>query len=197
MFDVMVDLETASTSTHAAVFSIGAVAFDPNGSLAEDVRQIPGERCFSLNVDLQSCIDLGCDVSGDTIYWWLRQAEAARLALVNPPPVPVEYAMTRFIAFLSDNMSGNDCLWSNGADFDVPIVQELARKLKLDFPVKFWNIEHTRSVYKLAGVRLPRADHRPGGHNSLFDAIIQARYVQQSLQLIRSNSAILALDKRL
>jgi hypothetical protein len=111
MFDVMVDLETASTSTHAAVFSIGAVAFDPNGSLAEDVRQIPGERCFSLNVDLSSIHALSTNL----------------LVCVYPEPIIVRVDITHCLTRLSkhDTYSSHSNLsaqilpyWHLTKDFD-------------------------------------------------------------------------------
>jgi len=62
---LMIDLETMGNVKNSAIVSIGAVEFNiENGDIGEE---------FYAVVNLQSCLDKGMVVNGDTIYWWLNQ----------------------------------------------------------------------------------------------------------------------------
>jgi len=180
--DVMVDLETMSTRGDAAFVSIGAVAFDPDGS------SVPkdGKKVFHRNVDLQSCIDLGLRVSGDTVMWWLSRPDVARQSLMDPPPVPVTDVLTAFTEWYSSVTRYGSCVWSHGATFDVPLISECYERLGLKAPWKFWDVNDTRTVFRRVGMKLPRADDRADGHTALFDAITQAEHLQKCHAAMRA-----------
>ena len=76
--EVMLDLETMSTSSSAAIVSIGAVKFDPHGKIGDFGDPANAEyKPFYCTVELTSCIDAGLHVSGSTIEWWLKQENDA------------------------------------------------------------------------------------------------------------------------
>lgn len=56
---IMIDSETLATSPNAAILTIGAVKFDPLG----DELYVPEMESFYVKVDLDSCHELGLEVS--------------------------------------------------------------------------------------------------------------------------------------
>ena len=184
--DVMVDLETMGIRVDAAFVSIGAVAFDPFHS--------PGPASDALkfyrNVDLQSCIDLGLRIDGGTVMWWMTKDDEARRALVDPKPVPVVDALRDFVIWYKRVTEHRSCVWSHGATFDIPIISEACLRAGLISPWTFWMCNDTRTVFRLADWKLPNADTRGGGHNSLNDAVAQAAHLQRCIAKLRLAASV-------
>lgn len=67
MNNLMIDLESMGKKPNAPIVSIGAVIFDPqSGELGQE---------FYTAVNLESAMEQGAVPDGDTILWWLRQAQ--------------------------------------------------------------------------------------------------------------------------
>lgn len=179
--DVMVDLETMSTRGNAAFVSIGAVAFEPSGTMVQKI----GSSIFYQNVDLQSCMSLGLHVDASTIMWWLRQSDAARKALTDPTPQPVELVLKAFSQWYARVTSKESFIWSHGNSFDVPIISECYARIGMKTPWFFSRSHDTRTIFDYVGEKIPAADIRTGGHNSLFDAIAQAEHLQRCLSRLK------------
>jgi DNA polymerase III epsilon subunit-like protein len=62
---VMVDIETMGNESYSSIVSIGALEFDLE--TGETGRE------FYVNVDLQSCIDVGLILNASTVMWWMSQ----------------------------------------------------------------------------------------------------------------------------
>ena len=88
--NVMLDLETLSTSTDAAVIAIGAVAFDENA--------VHTDESFYVAIDLNDAIYHG-HVSGDTLKWWMWQSSEAKKASFEGT-TPVVNALVQFNNFI-------------------------------------------------------------------------------------------------
>lgn len=72
---LMLDIETMGNESFSSIVSIGALEFDiETGKTGKE---------FYVNVDLQSCMDLGLIVNASTIMWWLNQNEQARKDLTD------------------------------------------------------------------------------------------------------------------
>lgn len=164
---VMIDLETLSTSTGAAVLQIGAVEFDPFGTAIGDT--------FNRYISLQGCnrhIDI------DTVLWWMSQSPAAIGGLVKgirEEGVSYAQALAELAAFVG-NAPG---VWSHGATFDLPILRSAAFALGINIPWKYWNEFDTRTVYLLKGK--PKLKREGVHHNALDDAVYQAKCIQERL----------------
>lgn len=74
---LMIDIETLSTAVDAAITQIGLAPFRIDGT-------DPLEDGVLINVDPQSCIDLGMRVDWSTTHWWMMQSREARDALPRP-----------------------------------------------------------------------------------------------------------------
>jgi hypothetical protein len=180
--DVMVDIETLDTSPTAAILSIGAARFDPRGDEL-------GET-FYTNVSLPSSLDAGFTVSGDTIYWWLKQEKAAQEALLVAP-VKVKEALNNFRTFvLLTGEFKTTSLWSHGSDFDLVILSQAMQRCNLEVPWMRRLVRDTRTLFALAPgyYALVKAKALPKSgtvHNALDDALSQVQWVQTAYRLLK------------
>jgi hypothetical protein len=160
MNNIMLDLETMSDCSNAAIVSIGAVKFD----IAITDR-------FYCNIDLQSCLDCGLSVSGSTIMWWLSQSGEARNALAIQP-VPIKRALEDFAAWAGIDPA---VIWGNGAAFDNAILANAYRKTGIAQPWAFWNDRCYRTIRSLH----PDVEFKRVGihHRSVDDAESQALHL--------------------
>jgi exodeoxyribonuclease VIII len=168
MHDVMIDLETMSTRPNAAIVAIGAVEFD--------IKSLSTGRAFYRVVDLDSSIRSGGEVDADTILWWLRQSEPARLALLQD----TEHISTVLVAFstwIRESGLESDAIrvWGNGSDFDNVILASAYRRWNITLPWKFFN---NRCFRTFKSIHHDIKTERVGtAHNALDDAMHQARHL--------------------
>lgn len=162
MRDMMLDLETFGTRPGCVIRSIGALMFDPRATMSNP----NSEEMFYVNVDRASCEVLGMHVDPDTEKWWsqpkMREAQAA--LLVDPRPV-TEAACT-FLDFW--RRSGARRVWSQGGNFDEPIMTAFLRACGLSAPWKFYDARCTRTAYQM-GEFDPFSVRREGTHHSALD----------------------------
>lgn len=170
----MIDLETMSTASDAAILSIGVQPFDPRGDGIDEGAGL------LINVDLQACMTAGLRVDASTIMWWLAQSDDARAALYNKmsDAVLLSTALTELVAF--GQRSGGWSwakVWSNGAAFDIPILEHAFRVCRRDIPWEYNNVLDVRTMKWLAP-DVPKVTPTVI-HNALSDAQAQAVYVQR------------------
>ena len=75
----------------------------------------------------------------------------------------------------------NGHVWSNGASFDIVVMESAWRNFKQLPPWSFWNIRDTRTIYEICGVKLK--DKKYGTkttHRAVEDAEHQAIVVQDA-----------------
>ena len=166
---VMIDLETFSTRPTAAIASIGAVKFTESG-----IRDK-----FYVNIDPKSCKELGLHFSKETLEWWANQSKEARDAL-KVDRKSINEAIEMFI-----NWYGSKSLktWSNGADFDLPILSYAMLMAGYKAPWKYWDGMCVRTITTLTGQKIPR--DAGVSHNALDDAANQAEYI---IKFMRGNN---------
>lgn len=160
---VMIDLETLSTRPTAAIVSIGACKFSDTKIVSE----------FYVNVSAKSSKENGLHVSKETVDWWLKQSDSARNALlINPQPLDVALKM-----FLEWYGSKSLKTWSNGADFDLPIMANALLQCSMEVPWKYWDGMCVRTIQTLTNSKVPRQEGTH--HNALDDAVNQAKYIMR------------------
>jgi len=177
MKHVMLDLETLGTVADSCIMSIGAVRFDLESERLDD-------NGFYASVSIDSNLELKRRVQEDTLIWWMNQGDSAR-GVFNEAKQTLATALTE----LSDWIGGDDCqVWSNGADFDLPMLAHAFTSLRMEVPWKFWNSNCFRTYKKLPGAKLIRLPMVGTKHNALFDAIHQARTAQAIHKALFSNN---------
>jgi len=157
-----------ATHPNAAIVAIGAVRF--TDELKDTFYQV---------VDLQSAIDTGLDVNGDTLNWWLMQEEAARQA-ITVPGLALTQALTLFSKWLGEGA----VVWGNGASFDNAILINAYYKTGITLPWEYYNNRCYRTVKSFhPHIKLTRIGIL---HNALDDAKSQAKHLIEIFKNIKT-----------
>lgn len=167
MKHVMIDLETLGTVADAVILSIGAVRFDPDTNQIDDAG-------FYKSISIESNLDYKRRIQEDTLIWWLGQSVAAQ-HVFHEPKETLETSLCEFSDWLGDDKA---YMWSNGADFDLPMLAHAFTQCTITIPWKFWNSRCVRTLKNLdvaKNIKVPRLGTH---HNALQDAIHQAQLVQ-------------------
>lgn len=166
MKHVMLDVESLGTTASAVIMSVGACKFDLVSGKIDDAG-------FYASVSIESNLDYGRRVQEDTLLWWLKQEVAAQSVFHEQ-----KIALPEALQELSDWIGSDDCsVWSNGADFDLPMLAHAYSQVQLELPWKFWNSNCVRTYKKLPGAKDIRPPALGVKHNALSDAYQQAQMV--------------------
>jgi hypothetical protein len=173
-YHVMIDMETLDNVPTAVVLSWGAVLFTKDKILAESYME------FNIDPQLRD----GRTISADTLAWWFRQSQEATNILSQNGRVKEYLAATYLKDFweplskaLPDKGSNNPFyqtyIWSNGASFDLPIMEHVYRQLETKSPFFFGRHKCFRTFKD--GTKCDELVPRQGvHHNALDDAKWQA-----------------------
>ncbi|MFA5048718.1 MAG: 3'-5' exonuclease [Patescibacteria group bacterium] len=159
MKDIMLDLETMSTGSYAAIISIGAVYFDGDKL---------GQR-FYETVSLESVMAAKFSIDASTILWWMRQSDEARKEF-GKSNKSIMIVLDEFSSFCKKR--DNVRIWGNGSDFDNVILGNAYRVFKMDIPWKYTNNRCFRTVKNIHPLKIYPDTHN--AHNALSDAVWQA-----------------------
>ena len=167
----MIDLETLDAKPSSTILTLGAVKFNP---LTFD--DPTNELYIKLDIDEQD--GLGRTTSESTIDWWMKQdpkiqedafSETGRVGLTQALSQLTKYCIT------------SDVIWAHGYGFDMTILEDLYRQVKLPIPWNFWQIRDSRTLFALLPED-PRKSMQTDLHNALADAYYQAKGVQMAYQ---------------
>ena len=162
---LMFDLETMAVTPRAVVLTLGAVTFNPFSN------EIYDELYFRIDIDDQD--RLGRDVDPNTLDWWAKQDAAVMEEAFSPDNrVPLEDAVQQFHKFAW----GCNKVWSHGSVFDIIMMEDIYRQLNRTQPWNFYDCRDTRTLFDLADPEMEKSATQQ--HNALFDAIRQAKGVQ-------------------
>jgi len=163
MTNIMLDLETLGTRPGSIILAIGAVKFG-NGEISSH---------FYRRIDPSSSTRHGLTMDADTVMWWLKQDEAARIELTKPGE-ELPAVLAQFTKWMADEKA---LIWGNGASFDNAMLAEAFARVGIPQPWKFWNDRCYRTV------KATRPDLKPREigtkHNALDDAASQAEHLMK------------------
>jgi hypothetical protein len=164
--NIMVDLETLGLQADSVVMSIGAVKFDlETGEISPDK--------FYCSVSIDSNLAQNRRMSETTLLWWMQQSPEAQKVFAEPK-VAISGALEELSSFFDHP---DYRVWSNGADFDLPILAHLYSTNMLDQPWQFHNSRCYRTLKNLPLARNAVKPPNPVAHNALFDAEYQALHL--------------------
>lgn len=176
---MMIDLETLGTTADSVIVSMGAVVFDL------DDLTIADDTLYEV-LDIDAQVRAGRIISHDTLAWWMTKTEpAARkvFATRKNERCPFHYAL----GILNEFAQRNDVkyVWSNGKDFDIPMVVHAMHHASIEPYWKFWNHKCFRDYVTEHD---PEKKFRPqaNDHNALADAFNQAHWLI-NIEQSRSN----------
>lgn len=166
----MLDIETLSQHSDAAVFEVGIIEFDRDSNIQDYQR-----RCWTIEPTTGH-------IEPATIAWWMRQERIPDLQGSN------ELDAARNIhAFLSEITSYPDVrLWAKGPSFDCVILTNFLRRHGFEMPISFRDWRDVRTLMEVAD--WPELPSVPAGfvaHNTLDDCaeqIVAVRTCWSSLE---------------
>lgn len=155
----MLDTETFGLSPDSLIVSIGGVFFDETGLGVE------GYWPLELN-------QLGRVIDPGTIAWWLQQSDEARQ--VFHPDVE-RHTIYEALTSLASAIEKDTLVWSNGADFDLPLLANAYKAIGMTTP---WGYKNTR-CFRTLRAQFPDVEGPVGltKHNALDDAKWQASFL--------------------
>lgn len=166
MKHLMIDNETLATTSDAVILSIGAVPFDLETGVVSD-------KGFYVSLSVDSNLEYKRRISEATLLWWLKQESAAQQVFHEP-----KQHLATGLEELSGYIGRNDyTVWSNGADFDIPMLAHAFTQVGMDVPWQFWNTRCYRTYKNLPGAKAVAAPSSGVKHNALSDAYNQAVHV--------------------
>lgn len=138
--EVMIDIETLSTSTRAVVLSVAAHTFNKSVGL-----RTTNEAMWTLNLDEQFAA--GRSVSESTLMFWLAQKNtpAFDIAFAANRSWEVNPGLCALSAFIR-HVAG-DVFWANSPNFDMVILESLYRDFGIAVP---WRYHQWRDVRTIA-----------------------------------------------
>lgn len=179
---MMLDLETLSTSNRAALLQVGIAVFDPLGDCVT--------HSCEWNVDVSSCVAMGGEVDDGAIRFWLLQPDAARRVVAADPVMTISHVL----ADMERWYHGCTAAWSNGAAFDLSIMEFYFRAQSIRCPWSHRAQRDTRTLWALArDMGWQRPERGPTAHTAMADAVAQALDVQSAWRYIANAPACAAL----
>lgn len=174
--DVMLDFETLGTDHDAVLCSAGLVRFN-----IETGEILATAHCFA---DLRSALSHNRIVDPETLLWWLSQATEAQVALaegMRNHGMPWTGFLSHIREFIGDSREedGNLRLWSNGATFDVSLLEYALKQENLRAPWKYSAARDMRTLVDIAKPFEHSVVLEGTKHDALADAVYQAKVVSQ------------------
>ena len=170
---VMIDLETLGKGSHAAIWTIGAVKFNPM-HCAETIEELMDttER-FHVRVSMESSFAAG-RADNSTIQWWMgTERDTARQAIFSMPEVALIEALDGFKEWFGEDKP----VWGNGATFDNVILSNAFSACNIERPWSYKSDRCYRTIKSLAPDVKPLAIGV--AHGALDDALAQAWHMQR------------------
>ncbi len=174
--NVMIDLETLGKVPGCAILSVGAVMFDLE-------KDIVGPM-FHQYVSFRDNVLLGLDLDPDTMRWWLGsgmvEAANATIPFSMASRLSVREVLEDLDAFVAAKSGNNKDVraWSNGGNFDHPILSVARQRAGLGDPYwQFWNEKCYRTLKDWYKEQVGRVEVTPAEikHHAGHDAEYQAR----------------------
>lgn len=179
MADIMIDIESLDTTPDCVILTIGAVLFDPRGQGIIDKIEIRPTIEDQTEIYNRS-------INEDTLRWWSTQSPAAlEEAMGDNGRVSFADCMETLYKFCWNHNN----VWSNGASFDVVVMEHAWRQTSSrpnPIPWPFYKVRDTRTLYEVTGVSLKDGNYATT-HKAVEDAERQAIILQKGyLKLIKA-----------
>ena len=176
--DLMIDLETLGTKAGCVILSIGAVPFDiETGKISKEV--------FYQAINIQSCIDAGLFVMGDTIEWWMKQSEEARNAFLLANKKNLGETLHEFRLYLQKLGTRDLMIWGNSNRFDLGALDAAYKAVNREFPWYFRNERDVRTLVGFAPDIKKNWEFKGELHDPIVDCINQIGYCSQIYKILK------------
>lgn len=161
---IVLFVETLGTRSTSAIIQIGAASSKG--------------RWFEKNIKIDDSLRLGLTVDEDTLKFWLKQSEEARLSMSKKGDWVRDalWELTWWLNGHEPSFKGN--LWTLRSQFHIPILAHAYEKVGLDVP---WHYQAPKCLRTLA-VTAPEAPPECT-MIALKDAILHLDWLMRQLQM--------------
>jgi hypothetical protein len=165
---IMIDLETLSSNSNAAVIQIGAVAFG--------LAHIGPE--FKATIDIADAMKYG-EVSPSTLKWWMSQSDSARTSAMSGT-TPLVDALHDLNAFIE--AQGKDVQFWAHATFDFPVIMNAYNACGVKPAIPYKKMRDLRTLEMFWSDFIAWEAREGTHHDALDDAKFQASHAQLMLR---------------
>jgi exodeoxyribonuclease VIII len=151
------------------VVQVGAAVHDTAGRVVGHCQ---------VNVDINSCLELGARFDHDTLAWWTEQP-GLKAVIGHPSRFPIRHALE--VLSRLHRLHRPRRVWSHGASFDLPILGWYLDRLGMEAPWDYRDIRDTRTLFETAAFFGWERPQRETAHTALADASAQAQDVAAAL----------------
>ena len=182
---VMIDLETLSTHTNAAIIEIGAVEFNKETSEV-------GEK-FNVIIEPSDWCKNDRHVDGETIQWWFKQTNDARKRFVTKQKdieyCTLKHALQKLRYFIMDCDTVDDdknvVVWGNGSTMDITILESAYEYFDIEIPWKYWSVNDVRTIVDLNPIVKAQTNFDSGiQHSAIADCLHQIKYTTDTIKTL-------------
>jgi hypothetical protein len=172
MFDnLMIDMETTDTIATSGILSIGVVPFNLRN------HTMDADHGFYEVASLESQLPQRT-ISASTMKWWRDQGDTPASRAVWQ--APQKRSLSDVLGMLASycTLYPNADVWSNGASFDIPMLEQACSSYGVKVPWKYSAATCLRTWRKLPGAfDVPYPEFEGIPHHALHDAIHQVKHL--------------------
>jgi hypothetical protein len=136
---------------------------------------------YVTNIDIESCLEYGLAIDGETLKWWFKQSN--RTFLNTPRTLPA--ALNTFATFIEKA----ETVWAH-ATFDIPVLANAYRAAGIKFPFRYWKSRDIRTLVDLANMdreaEKRNEEKRTDAHDALADCRYQVAYCVRCFEALKS-----------
>ena len=182
--DVCIDVETLGLGPTAPIVQIGVCWFDlESGPLID-------ERNMCLSVNPEHAIKARAKIDASTLYWWMRQNDAARQRVFAENSRPLGDALSELSHMLYG--AGEYRVWFHGPHFDEVKLGYHYSLFNQSTPWRYNWVRDSRTLYHAAGMDwdavYDEVQKELGGvkHDALSDARATAQCISVAWKLLHT-----------
>lgn len=167
---LMIDIETMGGPPDGALIAIGGALFD--------LQRYEIGPTFVMPVHLATSVRLGMKIDPSTVMWWMRQSDAARMAVVNSTS-DVLKVLQAFNDWLAEHTRRQDLrVWGNGSTFDLTIMGTAYSLAGMTVPWTYGKETCFRTVRNMnSHVPYDPSARTTVHHNALDDSLFQIEHL--------------------
>lgn len=173
---LMIDLETLGKTSESVILSIGAVAFDMDGTVGPEFEIFP-------IVDSQMNHR---KVEWSTIQWWMKQEEPARFGIVDANRhATLDQCLESLSMFCRTNLDEKFRVWSNGASFDIAMMNLAYAQAQMETPWNYHNQMDCRTMVYMSQISTKKYESSGTKHDAVDDCKWQISWTVDAFKILR------------
>lgn len=175
---LMIDLETLGKTPDSVILSIGAVAFEMDGSTGPEIELFP-------LVDQQLT---NRKIEWDTIVWWMKQEEKARTSITDAVREDsLHNCLLTLDTFCKEHLDEKFKVWANGAAFDIAMLNHSFDQYKMPTPWSYKNQMDTRTMVYMSKISTRKYDSVGVKHSAIADCKWQISWLIDAYNILRGD----------